>query len=83
MSASTLEESMRIGSNNDKYEKNDLSKYGMGMKTASLSQAMKLTVLSKTINQEETCFSWDIHHINKSDKWEILKQKRGTIWSST
>jgi hypothetical protein len=79
MSASTLEESMRIGSNNDEYEKNDLSKYGMGLKTASLSQAMKLTVLSKTVDHEETCFSWDIHHINKSDKWEILKHNKDEI----
>ncbi len=73
MSSSTLEESMRIGSNNDEYEKNDLSKYGMGLKTASMSQAMKLTVLSKFHGAQVSAYSWDLHHINDTNKWEILK----------
>ena len=73
MSSSTLEESMRIGSNNDEYEKNDLSKYGMGLKTASMSQAMKLTVLSKFHGSQVSAYSWDLHHINDTNKWEILK----------
>ena len=73
MSSSTLEESMRIGSKNDEYEKNDLSKYGMGLKTASMSQAMKLTVLSKFHGSQVSAYSWDLHHINETNKWEILK----------
>src|SRR4051812_19554707 len=38
MKENRLEEAMRLGSANEDYESGDLSKYGMGMKTASLSQ---------------------------------------------
>ena len=73
MDSKRLEEAMRIGSNNDEYGPGDLSKYGMGMKTASMSQAMKLTVFSKMSSSHRTAFSWDLHHVNKHDKWEIFK----------
>lgn len=73
MDSKRLEEAMRIGSNDDDYAPGDLSKYGMGMKTASMSQAMKLTVFSKTSTSNKTSYSWDLHHVNKNDKWEILK----------
>lgn len=73
MNSSILEEAMRIGSSNEGYGKGDLSKYGMGMKTASISQAKRLTVLSKMLNTHVSSYSLDLHHINKSDKWEILK----------
>jgi len=73
MDSKRLEEAMRIGSNNDDYGPGDLSKYGMGMKTASMSQAMKLTVFSKMSSSYRTAFSWDLHHVNKHDKWEIFK----------
>ena len=73
MDSAHLEEAMRIGSNNDDYGPGDLSKYGMGMKTASMSQAMRLTVFSKMLRKYRTSYSWDLHHINKHDKWEIFK----------
>ena len=47
MTESILEESMRIGADAD-YSNNDLGKFGMGMKTATLSHCDKLTVISKT-----------------------------------
>ena len=73
MNSKRLEEAMRIGSNNDDYGPGDLSKYGMGMKTASMSQAMKLTVFSKMSASNRTAFSWDLHHVNMHNKWEIFK----------
>lgn len=73
MNSKSLEEAMRIGSNNDDYGPGDLSKYGMGMKTASMSQAMKLSVFSKMSTSNRTAFSWDLHHVNKYNKWEIFK----------
>jgi hypothetical protein len=79
MDSKKLEEAMRIGSNDDDYTSGDLSKYGMGMKTASMSQAMKLTVFSKTKTSNKTSFSWDLHHVNKNDKWEILKLNQNEI----
>lgn len=73
MSVKILEEAMRIGSSNDDYTKGDLSKYGMGMKTASMSQASMITVLSKKDGCHQTAFTWDLNHVDKTDKWEIFK----------
>lgn len=49
MNADTLETAMRYGSQNpnDKREPNDLGRFGLGLKTASLSQCRTLTVVSK------------------------------------
>lgn len=73
MNSRILEEAMRIGSSNDDYSKGDLSKYGMGMKTASMSQASMITVLSKMEGCNSTAFTWDLNHVDKTDKWEIFR----------
>jgi hypothetical protein len=73
MNSTILEEAMRIGSSNDDYSKGDLSKYGMGMKTASMSQASMITVLSKMDGYHQTAFTWDLNHVQKTDRWEIFK----------
>ena len=73
MNSAILEEAMRIGSSNDDYTKGDLSKYGMGMKTASMSQASMITVLSKMDGCHQTAFKWDLNHVDKTDKWEIFR----------
>lgn len=73
MTSYKLQEAMRIGSSVDDYEDGDLSKYGMGMKTASLSQATKLTVISKTSRSPLSCFIWDMQHVKNTDKWELFE----------
>jgi hypothetical protein len=73
MNSNILEEAMRIGSANDDYSKGDLSKYGMGMKTASMSQASMITVLSKMNGCHQTAFTWDLNYVDKTDKWEIFR----------
>jgi hypothetical protein len=73
MTSETLEQAMKLGSSIEDYKSGDLSKYGMGMKTASMSQARKLTVISKPINNKMSAYSWDLDHINNTDKWEIFK----------
>ncbi len=79
MSPKILEEAMRIGSKNDDYSKGDLSKYGMGMKTASMSQCSLFTVLSKKEGCSATSFAWDIKHVTQSDKWEIFSHTKEEI----
>lgn len=81
MSTEILQEAMRLGSSNADYEKGDLSKYGMGLKTASLSQAHKLTVLSKKSGHQIAGYSWDMHHVRESDKWELFKHSSAEIAS--
>ena len=73
MDPSILEEAMRIGSSNEAYSEDDLSKYGMGMKTASMSQASLITVLSKKDGFPEAAFAWDMEHVNRTNEWEILQ----------
>ena len=45
MSKSTLKEAMRFGSQTEDYSNSDFSKFGMGLKTASLSQSRIFTVI--------------------------------------
>jgi len=79
MDCATLEEAMRIGSGNIDYVKGDLSKYGMGMKTASMSQASVLTVLSRMEGHHQTAYRWDLNHVDRKDKWEIFRLSAGDI----
>lgn len=51
--------------------KTDLGRFGMGLKTASLSQCTKLDVISK----KDGCFvggCWDLSYIKKHNSWEYL-----------
>lgn len=68
-----LVEAMRLGSKNplEKREKNDLGRFGLGLKTASFSQCKKLTVFTKKdgiISNKQ----WDLKYIEEKDEW-ILK----------
>ena len=49
-----------------------LGRYGLGLKTASLSQCKKLTVISKK-NDIISIFCWDIEHIISTGKWELIE----------
>jgi hypothetical protein len=75
MDSETLFEAMRYGSGEEEqYDKDDLGKFGMGMKTASTSQARTLTVLSKSKkNSKVTGFIWDLDYVKKTKKWSILE----------
>ena len=52
-------------------EKNDLGRFGMGLKTASLSQCTKLEVISKK-NGKFVGGCWDLLYIKKHDNWNYL-----------
>ena len=61
MTTDELKQSMRYGSKNPKdiREQNDLGRFGLGMKMASLSQCRKLTVVSKKMGTIQAC-KWDL-----------------------
>jgi anti-sigma regulatory factor (Ser/Thr protein kinase) len=71
MTRDQLLEAMRYGSDKD-YEIDDLGKFGLGLKTASMSQCHKLTVVTKDATGEINAFCWDLEHIEKADKWELI-----------
>lgn len=72
MTKAQLREAMRYGSERD-YSDDDLGKFGLGMKTASMSQCRRLTVSSQPKGTSTiSAYSWDLEHIAKTDRWEIL-----------
>lgn len=74
-----LEEAMRIGTDT-KYKPGDLGKFGMGMKTASLSHCHILTVISKKKNHEIAGYKWDLNHVkNSNDGWVLFRLSKDEI----
>lgn len=77
MTSSQLREAMRYGSSRQ-YSDEDLGKFGLGLKVASLSQCQRLTVASRT-NQSRadiSAYCWDLAHIEATNRWELLPVSR-------
>lgn len=75
MDRDTLVNAMRFGAEQD-YSTDDLGKFGLGLKTASLSQCRKLTVASKPIpargsKSRRNVMRWDLDHVYSKDEWEL------------
>ena len=72
MDQEKLYEAMRYGSNNPLEERaiNDLGRFGLGLKSASLSQCRKLIVVSRR-NGKTSCFSWDIDYVLSTGSWML------------
>ncbi|AEV32442.1 DNA mismatch repair enzyme (predicted ATPase) [Owenweeksia hongkongensis DSM 17368] len=78
MTADVLEEAMRLGTETT-YEDQDLGKFGMGMKTASLSHCNVLTVISKKSKSSLCGFRWDIDKVEETQKWTLLQLDESDI----
>ncbi len=72
MNNDIITEAMRYGttSPSEKRSDDDLGRYGLGMKMASLSQCRKLTVISKC-NNEMAGRRWDLDHILETKSWSL------------
>lgn len=72
MDADELTEAMRYGSASptEEREADDLGRYGLGLKTASLSQCRCLTVVSKQGECTEGR-RWDLDHIRQTQQWSL------------
>lgn len=75
MTNEDLIQAMRPGSKNplDVREKNDLGRFGLGLKTASFSQTRKFSVISKAIDSIPYLWSWDLDFVNKSKSWTLIR----------
>ena len=73
MSSAALREAMRYGSSRT-YTGEDLGKFGLGLKVASLSQCRRLTVASRRSRErfEVSAYCWDLEHIEKTNRWELV-----------
>lgn len=72
MNNEEITNAMQYGSKNPKEirEVNDLGRFGLGLKTASLSQCRVLTVVSKRLD-EIVCRQWDLDYISKTELWTL------------
>lgn len=69
-----LFEAMRYGSSSeDEREENDLGRFGLGLKSASMSQCRILTAISKTSDSTFVAYSWDFNYIKKKKNWIVKK----------
>jgi hypothetical protein len=71
-----LDEAMRYGSERS-YERHDLGHFGLGLKTASLSQARCLTVASRKGDRGRLSVRrWDLDRIEQADEWLLESPPR-------
>jgi len=78
MSEDQLRQAMKPGSLSPLADrsKDDLGRFGLGMKTASISQCRCLTVLTKSEGSNAALRRWDLDYIaaTGTGEWRLLKQ---------
>lgn len=77
MGDAELERAMQLGARDPRENRDpgDLGRFGMGLKTASFSQARGLSVLSRTADGETSCLRWDLDVLERqeSSDWPLLE----------
>ncbi len=73
MNFEELKDAMRYGSKSslEDREKSDLGRFGLGLKTASLSQCRRLTVFTKKNNRLSGA-TWDLDYIIEKNDWALI-----------
>ena len=81
MTNDSLFEAMRYGSSSSEAtrEIDDLGRFGLGLKSASLSQCRRLTVISKQKGKRSSAFSWDYNLIQEKKKWIVVEYSTDEI----
>lgn len=76
MTEDVLRAAMRLGSKNplDERSAQDLGRFGLGLKTASFSQARRLTVASRREGGTLSIRRWDLDHVVGVNDWQLLKR---------
>ena len=76
MSEAALRDAMRLGSRSplEERDRDDLGRFGLGLKTASLSQCRRLTVASKPADGGRSVRRWDLDYLQQRDVqgWRLL-----------
>lgn len=74
METARMNEAMRYGTDRE-YDDAELGKFGLGLKTASLSQCRRLTVATRTNpnRREIEIRRWDLDHVMEEDVWELMR----------
>lgn len=74
MNGDELRIAMRYGSKSKGQirDEKDLGRYGLGLKSASLSQCRKLTVVSKSEGKVAAA-CWDLNVVEESEEWTLIE----------
>lgn len=82
MAPDVLTNAMRHGSHNPESVRrpDDLGRFGLGLKTASLSQCRKLTVVSKK-DHVISSRRWDLDVVQQSGRWLVVVPDRSELES--
>ncbi len=80
MNSNELDSAMQYGSKNPTAmrDSKDLGRFGLGLKTASLSQCKCLTVITKQDNKIE-CRRWDLDYVAKTGRWSLIVLENSEI----
>lgn len=75
MNDNDLIQALRPGSKNPLSDRSssDLGRFGLGLKTASFSQARKLTVISKKEKVASVYWTWDLDFVKETGNWDLIK----------
>ena len=78
MTSDSLVEALRFGSRRE-YAKNELGRFGLGLKTGSFSQCRRLSVVSRQAKQQRRIYTrtLDLNVIDRFDKWMVLVDESG------
>jgi hypothetical protein len=75
MDAGGLFDAMRYGAPT-RADKASLGKFGLGLKTASTSVCLRLTVISRrNPNDDFAKLAWDLEHVESENEWVMLKEE--------
>jgi hypothetical protein len=82
MTPEELTAAMRHGSRDPRLARDagDLGRFGLGLKTASLSQCRQLTVVSRK-EEQLSARRWDLDHVARRQDWMLLKLSEAEIRS--
>lgn len=78
MDEKTLVRAMTFGAINPAAPRDprDLGRFGLGLKTASLSQCRRLTVITRPPGGEVRVRCWDVDVIETTDAWTLLRSSQ-------
>jgi len=71
MSPGVAKEALRLAGGAGERDVDDLGRFGLGLKTASLSQGRSVTVVTRQAGAT-TAFRWDIDHVLETGRWSLL-----------
>jgi signal transduction histidine kinase len=79
MTKAQLLDAMRLGSRHPREarQSTDLGRFGLGLKTASLSQCRRLTVAARKDGQTSVA-TWDLDHVQRHDSWSLIMSAPAT-----